>query len=550
MQRNESNNEGKNESLSSSSTDPLADFGPVQQQHQLSASSSFTTPPPASSNTTTPSSTLASSTTATSTSVSSASASSTVLVANTRAMLRSPVSANDFDLVLVLGRGSVGSKILQVRHKGLNTYFAMKVMKKKLLVRAQRVEQVLYEREIFARLRHPFIVRLYWSFQSKERLYFVMTHAPGGDLFTYLRSREEISERDVALYAAELTLALRYLHSLGAAHRDIKPENILIRADGHVMLADFGLSRYIPPNGRCHSLSGTCEYLAPEMIIEQGHTFASDWWQLGIVIHELLTGSHPFFSSSLYATQQRILNEPPALHEDLSPEAVSLLTGLLDKNPKTRLGGKPGDIESHPLFAIHGIQFDRVLRKEYKPDFVPVPEAAMSSSSMGAGGDSTSSSSGGGGAGGGGGGGGGGQGVGSASSSSVSSMPASLFYGGAVLDGRHFDEQFTREFPVETPASCLGSGEMSLPEFSNFIYAAYLQQNAVAQVQSGSSLKRPIVVTHVSQTNQQQQQLQQQLQQQHQQQHDQQQQQQAPGYNIVPRPPTTYTSAGTSARRR
>ena len=282
----------------------------------------------------------------------------------------------------VLGRGAY-SKIVQVYDRSTRCMFAMKVIRKSGLTHPKHYSHVVLEQEILARMEHPFVCRLYYAFQSTEKLYMVMSYAAGGDLFTLLR-RRQLSEADVALYAAELVLALRYIHRHGIIHRDVKPENILIDASGHLVLVDFGLSKQKPhPSARTFSVSGTSEYLAPEMILAVGHDELVDYWQLGIVLCEMLTGKHPFYHRNLYRLQQNILHRTPHFDPTVSLEARSFLLALLNKDPTARLGSVPpvldhngvmvasGDVESAAFFVKHRINWTTVESRQGVPGFVP-----------------------------------------------------------------------------------------------------------------------------------------------------------------------------------
>ena len=295
----------------------------------------------------------------------------------------SPISIPSLLPLAVLGRGAY-SKILQVFDPHTRAMFAMKVLRKSALTQPAHYAHLLLEQSILSRMDHPFVCRLFYAFQSVEKLYLVMSYAAGGDLFTLLR-RRPLTEGDVALYAAELILALRYLHRHCIVHRDLKPENVLIDAQGHLLLVDFGLSSQQPhPHARTFSVSGTSEYLAPEMIAgEEGHDELVDFWQLGIVLCEMLTGKHPFYHRNMYRLQQNILHRAPYLDPSLSSEARSLLAGLLAKDPAQRLGRVPprldhngvmveeGDIEGHPLFVKHRVNWVTVESRQGVPGWVP-----------------------------------------------------------------------------------------------------------------------------------------------------------------------------------
>ncbi|KAF0684053.1 Aste57867_23974 [Aphanomyces stellatus] len=303
----------------------------------------------------------------------------------------------DFELLSVLGRGGF-AKVMQVRHRETKKVHAMKILKKEELVHEIQIERTHTERSILASVEHPFIVGLSYAFQDSKRLFMVMDFVQGGDLFAHLRKYGAMSEARARLYIAEIALAVNHLHALDIVYRDLKPENILIDADGHIKITDFGLSHFFDPpeydedtdvqlasascsgatsrsNSLCqvtHSFCGTEAYMAPEMLLHVGHGKPIDWWCLGIVACEMLTGVHPFRGESQMRLLSNVVNHDPTLPPSLSPAAVSLIHGFLCKQPKLRLGShgrKFDDVKSHPFFD--GLDWDKVAAKGYPMEFIP-----------------------------------------------------------------------------------------------------------------------------------------------------------------------------------
>ena len=177
-----------------------------------------------------------------------------------------PVSLSDFELLRVIGRGTYG-KVMQVRKKTTGDLYAMKVMKKSDIVMRNQVKHTLTERNVLQSVRHPFIVTMHYAFQSREKLYLVMSLQSGGELFFHLRRERTFNEGRVRLYGAEIVLALQELHRHDVVYRDLKPENILLDAEGHVCLSDFGLAKEAVTsldNG-ASTFCGTPSYMAPEV---------------------------------------------------------------------------------------------------------------------------------------------------------------------------------------------------------------------------------------------------------------------------------------------
>ena len=348
------------------------------------------------------------------------------------------ISLEDFELTQVIGKGSFG-KVLLVRKKDNGKLYAMKVLKKKNIIKRKQVDHTKTERAVLSFTRHPFIVSLHWAFQTKQKLFFVLDYCSGGELFFHLGQAGEFRESVTCFYTAELVLALSHLHSRGVVYRDLKPENVLLDGDGHVKLADFGLSKIldvavasskdskhgnasvssekvkrsnhkdsvkskgakmssgdhaqtgrhsensaahasIPPSVktsssdqsalhklltknieaaspggaaleqgaavtpvsklRTFSFCGTPEYLAPEIVSRDpsGHGTAVDWWSLGMLVYEMLTGLPPWYTKDRRELFRRIQRAPLTFPLHVSRRAQSLIRGLLTRDPSKRLG--------------------------------------------------------------------------------------------------------------------------------------------------------------------------------------------------------------------
>ncbi|OZJ05863.1 hypothetical protein BZG36_00869 [Bifiguratus adelaidae] len=288
------------------------------------------------------------------------------------------VGPEDFEALKVLGKGSFG-KVILVKHKVTGQLYAMKVLKKaSLFIHAKEAEHTKAERQILSDVQHPFIVKLYYAFQTDQKLYLILEYASGGELFTHLATERMFSEETAAFYLAELVLALEHLHSLGIVYRDLKPENCLLSADGHIMLTDFGLSKVgLDGEGEdaaTRTVCGTVEYMAPEVLLELAYDRTVDWWSLGIMLYDMLTGSPPFSATNRKKTQENVIKKKLVLPYYLSPDAKDLLTRLLRKNPNIRLGygGAKGvqAIKQHRFFRK--IDWQALAERRLQPPIVPV----------------------------------------------------------------------------------------------------------------------------------------------------------------------------------
>lgn len=294
--------------------------------------------------------------------------------------LKAHLSIENFDLLKVIGKGSFG-KVMQVMKKDTKQIYALKTLRKHHIISRMEVTHTLAERTVLARINNPFVVPLKFSFQSPEKLYLVLSFINGGELFYHLQKSGKFSMDRSRFYIAELLAALESLHELNVIYRDLKPENILIDYQGHIALCDFGLCKLNMSNDdRTSTFCGTPEYLAPELLLNQGYTRSVDWWTLGTLLYEMLTGLPPFFDEDIPTMYKKILQNPlkfPAFLE--GTEAQDLLTKLLQKDPSKRLSDAQS-IKSHPFFK--DIDWKKLLDKGYAPPFKPTVNGFLDTSNF------------------------------------------------------------------------------------------------------------------------------------------------------------------------
>ena len=292
------------------------------------------------------------------------------------------VEYNDFEIVKVIGRGSVG-KILLVKYKKDGKYYVMKNMRKDQLISEGLTDNILIERTILMEGQCPFILTLSFFFQTPQRIYYICPFIKGGDLFHKLKADGFLKEDLVKFYGAQIAVALQHLHDIGIAYRDLKPENILIDEDGYIKLCDFGASVRIKGTEKETDFAGSPEYASPEMITFEGHTFMTDWWSFGILLYELLYGNTPFFNVDKNRMFDLINSgcisfpksvdiegeDKPRIYK-VSDDAKNIILKLLEKDPGTRLGRKGlEEIKKHPFFS--GISMEDLKKKKIKPHFKP-----------------------------------------------------------------------------------------------------------------------------------------------------------------------------------
>lgn len=294
-----------------------------------------------------------------------------------RSQLCRKMTAQDFEPLLCLGKGSFGT-VLLVRHAVTGKLYAQKQFRKaSITVHKKLVEQTKTERMVLESVnRHPFVVKLFYAFQDHEKLYLILEYAQGGELFTHLAMERMFEEDAAAFYMAEMVLALEHLHqNVGVLYRDLKPENCLLDREGHLLLTDFGLSKIaLSDDDRCNSSLGTIEYMAPEVIQGKPYGKACDWWSLGALGYDLLTGSPPFRANNHTKLQEKIIKQKLVLPYFLGPDAKDLLTRLLRKDPAKRLGyHMPKDLQTikkHRFFRK--IDWAALERRELSPPIQPI----------------------------------------------------------------------------------------------------------------------------------------------------------------------------------
>lgn len=280
---------------------------------------------------------------------------------------RTPV-LEDFEMIKTIGTGTFGRVCLCRDPSG--AFHAMKILEISDVIRLKQVEHVKNEKAILLQVQHPFIIRMRWTHHDATCLYMLFEYVSGGELFTYLRNAGRFSSATGCFYAAEIVLALEYLHSLHIVYRDLKPENLLLDREGHLKITDFGFAKKL--HDRTWTLCGTPEYLAPEIIQSKGHNRAVDWWALGVLVYEMLAGYPPYFDDNPFAIYEKILAGKVEWPRHIDPVAKDLIKKLLVNDRTKRLGSmKNGaeDVKRHRWFK--GLNWDDVLEKKLKPPIVP-----------------------------------------------------------------------------------------------------------------------------------------------------------------------------------
>jgi tRNA A-37 threonylcarbamoyl transferase component Bud32 len=277
----------------------------------------------------------------------------------------------DLEVRATLGCGAFGRvKLCKLQKKDM--YFALKCQAKKSIVESGLQEHVLNEMRIMKKINHPYIARLYLALQDKQHIYFVLELLQGGELFTHLRNRGKLTEQTARFYAATVVYAFSTLHAKKIAYRDLKPENLVMDTSGYVKLVDFGLAKQLL-SGKTWTLCGTPDYLAPEIILNEGHDLAVDYWALGVLIFEMVVGAPPFYAEDPMEVYEKILSGNPAMPSFFTRNLSDLIKKLLRSQQGKRLGNTRGGtaaVVKHKWFS--SFNWASIETGEMKAPFVPV----------------------------------------------------------------------------------------------------------------------------------------------------------------------------------
>lgn len=279
-----------------------------------------------------------------------------------------PVCLSDFEIVKLVGRGACGRVKLVRKKHGYDegVFYAMKAIRKKLMIQRGLVEATNAERRILDRIKHPYVATLCYAFQTGAKLYLLSKYYPGGNLLDQMRLARRFSEDRTRLYTAEVALAIHHLHQNEIIYRDLKLENVLVDSDGHVALTDFGMSKEnMPDKGRTSTFVGTYQMMAPEVFSGKSYSRAVDWWALGVMVYEMIDGRTPFNAKTNRLIKERIVNVDLKFSPRFTEDAKDFVSKLLTKNEANRLGsGSHGfqHIKRHPWFK--GLDWGSVERKE------------------------------------------------------------------------------------------------------------------------------------------------------------------------------------------
>lgn len=277
-------------------------------------------------------------------------------------------AVTDFNFLKVLGKGSFG-KVLLAELRGTECVYAVKCLKKDVVLEDDDVECTLIERKVLTlATRHPYLCHLFCTFQTESHLFFVMEYLNGGDLMFHIQKSGRFPEARARFYAAEIWSGLNFLHKKGIVYRDLKLDNVLLDFEGHIRIADFGMCKLqIFLDRTADTFCGTPDYMAPEIIKGLKYNQSVDWWSYGVLLYEMLTGQSPFSGCDEDELFWSICNERPYIPRYLGQEATDILVSLLEKDSGKRPPAH--EIAIHPFFQ--SLPWDRLERRQLEPPFKP-----------------------------------------------------------------------------------------------------------------------------------------------------------------------------------
>ena len=283
------------------------------------------------------------------------------------------IGLSDFKLIQTLGQGAFG-KVIMAEHIEEGIILAIKSIEKQKLTEDDYIQNAMSERRVLTLgSENRFLTKLHSSFQCSDRVFFVMEYHNGGDLMFHMMESGKFTVERAQFYTAELVLALQFLHSKGIIYRDLKLDNVMLTADGHIKLADFGMTKENICNGvKTNTFCGTPTSIAPEILMELDYDGSVDWWSLGVLLHQMLTGKSPFAHANDNILFWMIKTKPVFIPSTVESPGRELILAWLEKDPSKRLGCREvGESEINVHLFFDEIDWDDLAKGKIEPPFKP-----------------------------------------------------------------------------------------------------------------------------------------------------------------------------------
>ena len=284
---------------------------------------------------------------------------------------------SDFKFLYVIGKGGFG-RVWKIQSKKTKTKYALKEMSKVRIIDKKSEKSINSEREFLSKLNHPFIVNMHYAFQDKDHLYLVMDLLNGGDLRFHISRYRKFSEEQTRFFIANMIYALEYIHENNVIHRDIKPENLVLEDKGYCRITDFGIAKENMPDNSSET-SGTPGYMAPEVMKSRNHSFPVDFFAIGVIGYEFMTGTRPYVGKNRKEIKEQMLSKPAFIDEEnitkgWSQESADFINKLLERKESKRLGYKGGakELMNHPWLKYY--PWEELKSKTLLAPFIPDPK--------------------------------------------------------------------------------------------------------------------------------------------------------------------------------
>jgi serine/threonine protein kinase len=284
---------------------------------------------------------------------------------------------NNFKFLYVIGKGGFG-RVWKIQSKKTKIKYALKEMSKLKIIDKKSEKSINSEREFLSKLNHPFIVNMHYAFQDKENLYLVMDLLNGGDLRFHISRYRKFSEEQTRFFISNIIYALEYIHENNVIHRDIKPENLVLDEKGYVRITDFGIAKENMPDNSSET-SGTPGYMAPEVMKSRNHSFPVDFFAIGVIGYEFMTGSRPYCGKNRKEIKEQMLSRAAVINEEniaqgWSQESADFINKLLERKESKRLGFKEGAKELMKHHWLKYYPWDELKSKTLLAPFIPDPK--------------------------------------------------------------------------------------------------------------------------------------------------------------------------------